>query len=167
MYFKKFNKILYPFRINGKDTPIALMDITNNVRIKQEVLSNITLYDEYIIRDGETPEILAEKFYGRSDYHWIIMLTNNRYDSVADFPQPDRVIEEMVITKYGDNHVNDIHHYEQTINDVIYIVDESEAVDIIPITNRDYEFNLNESKRKIKVISPNIINQLLTQFNAL
>ena len=31
----------------------------------------------------------------------------------------------------------------------------------------DYEFNLNESKRKIKVISPNIINQLLTQFNAL
>ena len=31
--------------------------------------------------DGETPEIVAEKVYGNAEYHWIIMLANDIYDS--------------------------------------------------------------------------------------
>ena len=64
MYFNEFPNIYYSFKINGKDKFVLIKDITQNVRIRKEILANITLYDEYDIRDGETPEIIAEKIYG-------------------------------------------------------------------------------------------------------
>ena len=64
MYFKEFPKFLYRFNINNKNKDIIVKDITQNVRVRKEILANITLYDEYDIRDGETPEIIAEKVYG-------------------------------------------------------------------------------------------------------
>ena len=85
MYFNDFDKILYNFVINGKEELKVMTDITKNVRVRKEILSNITLFDTYIIQEGETPEIIAEKVYGRADYHWSILLANDRYDYLNDY----------------------------------------------------------------------------------
>jgi len=101
MYFEKFPKILYDFK-NGTTIEYKVVsDITRNVRVLNEILSNITLYDEYDIRDGDTPEIIADKFYGSPMYHWIVMLTNERYDYVNDFPLPIFELEKHIEDKYG------------------------------------------------------------------
>ena len=60
MYFDNFPSMLYPFKINGKVENKLIKDITQNVRLRKQILANVTLYDEYDIRDGETPEIIAE-----------------------------------------------------------------------------------------------------------
>ena len=88
MYFKDFPKFLYDFKYDNTDqTKMSVVrDITRNIRFRKEVLENYTLYDEYDIKDGETPEIIAEKIYGNPEYHWIIMLVNQRYDYITDFP---------------------------------------------------------------------------------
>ena len=80
MYFKDFPKFLYDFKYDNTDqTKMSVVrDITRNIRFRKEVLENYTLYDEYDIKDGETPEIIAEKIYGNPEYHWIIMLVNQR-----------------------------------------------------------------------------------------
>jgi hypothetical protein len=80
---------------------IQIKDITVNVRFVTEFLSNITQYDLYDLRDGETPEILAERFYGAATYHWAIMLANDRYDYINDFPIASNVFEEYVYQKYN------------------------------------------------------------------
>lgn len=168
MYFNNFNRVLYDFDINGTTKSIAVMDITKNVRIIKETLANITLYDEYDVQDGETPEIIAEKFYGNAKYHWIVMLVNERYDGILDFPQPDRVVDKIITEKYGEGNQYEIHHYERDINNdgVYYIVSENDLA-ATPITNHDYEYSLNESKRRIKIIDPRLVRQVLAEYNNL
>lgn len=115
MYFNNFPKIYYDFPVkeNQDNSLFILTDITNNVRIRKEVLENVTLYDEYDILDGETPEMIAEKIYGNAEYHWIIMLVNQRYDYLRDFPMSVNELYEYVDDTYGEEGKNDVHHYER------------------------------------------------------
>lgn len=101
MYFKQFPQFLYDFNYGDKVKTSVVKDITRNIRFRREVLQNITLYDEYDIVDGETPEIISEKFYGTPEYHWVIMLANGLYDYRADFPIPETVLQKHIATVYN------------------------------------------------------------------
>lgn len=101
MYFDKFPKFLYDFDINNKRVAYRLTDITHNVRVRKQLLENVSLYDTYDIVEGETPEIIAEKFYGNPEYHWIIMLANNMYDYKTDFPLEYNTLQKYIDDKYA------------------------------------------------------------------
>ena len=109
MYFNNFENFVYEFNIGGKDTALLVKDITRNVRFRMDVLSNITVYDEYDILEGETPEHIAEKIYGNPQYHWIIMLVNERYDYLSDFPLSLFNLEKYINDNYDNPY--DTHHY--------------------------------------------------------
>lgn len=102
MYFNKFPPILYPFEINGELVYRQVTDVTVNVRIRRAILDYITLYDEYDIGEGETPEIVSEKAYGSPYYHWAIMMLNERYDYVNDWPLAQYELEQHMRVKYGE-----------------------------------------------------------------
>lgn len=150
MYFNQFPKIFYDFPQDVTSTQLQILtDITTNVRIRKEVLENITIYDEYDIQEGETPEIIAEKIYGDPELHWIIMLANQRYDYLADFPMTSHELDEYCIEIYGTDHINDIHHYER--NGII-----TEGVAVIKLPNdsaalleaiRVHDYIINENGR--------------------
>ena len=221
MYFTNFPKIYYDFDINndGNRQLFIMTDITKNVRFRKEILSNITLYDYYDIVDGETPEIIAEKFYGNAQYHWIVMLANDRYDYINDFPLSTHTLEEHIKNKYcqvaatdlivGNNYkISDLqdtdwntvagttgvtylngstftcvnvgdglgyatdlsytqiyepHHYVDATG---FVVDQWQP-GAAPVSNYEYEDAINESKRKIKIISKNLINTVLKNFENL
>jgi hypothetical protein len=111
MYFEKFPTFLYPFQINGKTEYKQVKDITQNVRVRKEILANITLYDEYDIRDAETPEHIAERVYGNAKYHWVVMLCNERYDYVNDFPLSQFELDTHITNTYGTASADTPHHY--------------------------------------------------------
>lgn len=161
MYFENFPKFAYDFDINGERKVLIVSDITRNVRFRKEILSNITLYDEYDIKEGETPEIIAEKLYGNSQYHWIIMLINDRYDYIADFPLTYTALSDYIRDKYGVGNELETHHYE---NSKGYIVS-SDDVDAQAVSNTLYEEKHNESKRRIKVISSQLLQKIVQQFS--
>lgn len=139
MYFKDFPAFFYEFDINGEKSLTYIKDITRNIRFRRDILSNITVYDEYDISEGETPEIIAEKVYGNSEYHWVIMLANEVNDYISDFPLNDSELEQYVYKKYG-SYTDDmsseeidaenavakfsIHHFETA--DGIVVFDESQ-----------------------------------------
>ena len=235
MYFANFPKIIYDFDLsNGIDYKIVT-DITRNIRVRKQILENITLYDYYDIGEGETPEIISEKIYGTPYYHWVIMLVNQRYDYVNDFPLTQRELDAYIDEKYGEKkyHVNhykvdgmikeginilnfvgveisggtfgsinigdvvvsshgykarvDSVTYEPTsstatvslrtgnflLNELVTVAGENTNVRVascvIPsqyttVSNYDYEFNLNESKRRIKIVDPALVEQLVKEF---
>ena len=161
-YFKKFPNLIYDFNINGKTQYRRVKDITKNVRFRQEILESITLYDEYDIVDGETPEIIAEKIYGNAEYHWIVMLANQRYDYRNDFPLTQIVLDKYVEEKYGDD-ADAVHHWE----DADGIIQDQSVVGVTSVSNRQYEERLNESKRRIKLPSRRVISKILNEFKEL
>lgn len=114
MYFRSFPKIFYDFNVGAEENRLQILtDVTKNVRVRKQILENITLYDEYDMMEGETPEIVAEKFYGNPELHWIIMLINQRYDYLEDFPMSSLELEEYIDEKYGEGNRFNIHHYEK------------------------------------------------------
>jgi hypothetical protein len=160
MYFKDFPQFAYDFEIGGKTKVLLLTDITRNVRFRKEILGNIELFDEYDIQDGETPEIIAEKVYGNANYHWVIMLVNERYDYIADFPLAYPQLLRYVEDKYGVGNEYDTHHF---VNERGYIVDQY-YIGKLSVSNIEHEERINEEKRRIKLISPQLIDRVMKQF---
>ena len=165
VYFKRFPKMLYDFEYDYDATLDAdvrtakrVTDITANVRFRRDVLANISIYDEYDIIEGETPEIIAEKFYGSAQYHWVIMLANERFDYRSDFPLTQIALTDYIAAKYDDP--SGVHHYEDE-NGVW--VDEGTA-GAVSVSNTQYEDKINESKRRIKIPSREIITKILKDF---
>ena len=161
MYFKNFPIMFYQFDIGVVETSLVVKDITRNIRFRRDVLANISVYDEYDILDNETPEHIAERIYGNPNYHWIVMLQNERFDYRADFPLSNLDMEKHIESKYG-NTKYDIHHY---VNDAGYTVDAAHSTG--SITNYDYEYTHNESKRRIKLVPKIMIDKILANFKEL
>ena len=162
MYFKEFPQFLYDFKYGNTTKTDVVTDITRNVRFRKEVLENVTLFDEYDIVDGETPEIVAEKIYGDPEYHWIIMLANQKHDYISDFPLSEQALVKHIVATYGAQRYA-IRHY---VNSAGFVVN-STATGAVSVSNDAFERTLNESKRRIKVISPQVISTILTQYKEL
>lgn len=160
-YLRAPNVIITPpyGNMRAETKAFMLTDISRNIRFRKELLSNITSYDEYDIVDGETPEIIAEKVYGNPEYHWIVMLANDIYDYRADFPLTQLQMERYVSDKYGDD-ADATRHY---VDENGFVVDQSVS-GAVPVSNRQYEEEMNEKKRRIKIISKNLISVVLKNF---
>lgn len=100
------------------------LNITENVTnifrrydILREVLSNSTAYVLYEVDDGDTPEILAEKFYNDAGAGWIILYANKIMDPQFDWPLSENNFRKYVAEKYGSvaNAQTTIHHYEKIV----------------------------------------------------
>lgn len=94
-YFFKFPKI---FSRN-----IVSTDLTARIKIRDKYLDNEDLYYMYEMKDSDNAEILASKYYGSSELHWIILITNTIFDKDFDFPMPYNVFRKYIDDKYKDN----------------------------------------------------------------
>ena len=70
MFFSKFPLLAYT--LDNTSTYQLVPDILRRVKFSDQLKNNDAFFDKYDVRDGETPEILADKFYGDSTFHWII-----------------------------------------------------------------------------------------------
>lgn len=166
MYFKNFPQLYYNFTDLGIR---VVRDITANVRPISSILEKVVYYEQYNIDGDDTPEIIAERIYGNPTLHWVLMLVNEKYDYLEDWPMPEWKLSEYVEAKYGVGNANQIHkiygrdHYETPEG---RIVDSNHDM-AIPVTNEEYERRVNDSKRTIKIVSPSLINNFITDLENL
>ena len=156
-YFNYFPKIGYDVR--GEKNNVRIQPITNlltRTRKKLEVTNN-NFFRQYFVRDGDRPDILAHKFYGDSDLHWIILYANYMTNPWYDWPMSYFDLQKYVAKKYDD--VNGIHHY---IDEDGYEVD-STAANATAITNFTYEEAKNDESRSINIVKPEYIQQIINE----
>ena len=108
MYFKSFPYTFYS--LDNATTVQVVTNITNRATLSKETKTNLSLYDEYDIKDGETPELVADKFYSNPELHWIVLHYNDILDPRFDWPLDTNNLNRYVTGKYND--VNAVHHYE-------------------------------------------------------
>jgi hypothetical protein len=65
--------------------------------------------------------------------------------------------------KYGDENIYQTHHYEDENR---YVVNDDYPL-AIPIDNITYEERINEEKRRLKIVSKGIIQQMMNEFRNL
>ena len=174
MYFDSFPIIQYG------STDGTIKNVTNLLRrvaIRSKVKTNAALFDTYDVKNGETPEIIADKFYDDPELHWVIMLVNNVTDRYHEWPMNEQQFSTFVNEKYSNP--DGIHHHEitqesgdtkQTIEvyDPDLISSDTDAyTSATPITNREYEESEQDRKRKIRLLDPEVVDTFVDEFKLL
>ena len=167
MYFQSLPKIAYPY--NNQKTHTIVPDIFRRA-ILDKFFKNRMIIDKYYVKDYETPEILADKLYGRSDYHWVLLLANDIVDVQREWPISQEEVVTYVNDKYGSNNSSSIHHWVlKEDKSVIVDWDAQQELDnkIESVTNLDYETDLNEQKRQIIIPPAEQIEQIVETYKRL
>lgn len=160
-YFKKF-PVISGYELDGKT--FNVMDITRRTGFSVSTKNNPTLYIEHVIEDGESPIILADRMYDNSTLYWVIMLFNNIYDIESDWPLDQISFDRYINRIYNDPY--EIKYYKSMSTDLVVDSDWDEY-DRISIRHIDYELEINDKKRYIKIPVPDAVDALVKEHDRL
>ena len=174
MYFKNFEKGFYDLTGNGNEKIVT--DLMTRVKVREKVINEISLYDKYDVPSGHKPEDIAYRHFGNSQYHWVILLTNNITDRYYGWPLSEQEFEEYLNNKY--DNAEAVHHYEKVQSsgrkesqgpaDYSHLIEcQSTDVGAQSISNRQYEDRLQDEKRQIKLLDPAYLQIFLEEFEKL
>jgi hypothetical protein len=201
-YFKNLPKVAYT---DKNKVSTVYTNLLARVSFIPEMLRNGLNFYSYDVQDGDTPEIVAHKYYNDVSRFWIVLYCNEMMDPQWDWPLSYSQFNNYVENKYG-NGLNGIHHYEkvitktsrQTENDQTvvekHVISGEEFLSLLygnpygigptrtfqlptgfvdvsiqpaSITNYEYELDINENKRTIKLLNKIYADQLETEFTEL
>jgi len=152
-YFQNFPFRGYTLDPNaGVGDYTAVTDIFKRVRFRSQLLQNARLYYPYQIKDSDTPEIIAHKYYGSVDYFWVVLLVNNITDPLRQWPRTYAAFNKYIVDKYSslENAQISIHHYEKLITKTnsngeisqnITVIDETQYNELVAVVPLVYTFS--------------------------
>ena len=174
MYFSKFDKGFYDIKGDGNQKLVT--DLMTRVKVREKILNESMLYDTYDVPSGEKPEDTSFKHFGSSQYHWVILLTNNITDRYYGWPLSFQDFETYITDKY--TNPDAVHHYEITQSsgpqtgsgpdDYSYKIEvNSTEAGAQSVSNREYEQRLQDEKRQIKLLQPQFLGLFISEFEKL
>ena len=171
MYFANFPLIVYDSIGNGNFKIVT--NLLKRVAMRTKVRTNTLLYDTYDVKEGETPEMIADKLYDDSELHWVILFVNNITDRYHQWPMNFGQFNTFIANKYSN--IDAVHLYEvsQTSGDTSIKIDigtdttgYSEA-DLTTVTNREFEEERQDKLRQIRLLDRAYIEQFVEEFETL
>jgi len=104
-YFNYFPKTLYSLS-DEKNSVDVITNIISRFKFDSELKDNSSLFYPYEIQDGDTPEIIANKYYGSPEKHWVVLMFNDIIDPQYDWPLDQRTITKFINDKYAEDGAN-------------------------------------------------------------
>jgi len=98
---KYFNTLPQIASIDYKGNSIALTNLLARAEIASSLLNNSLLFYKYDIQDGDTPEIVADKYYGDSYRYWLVLFSNQIIDPQWDWPLASPQFQAYLFNKYA------------------------------------------------------------------
>lgn len=183
-YFRQLPNIEYQNFLNdstGSQDYILLKNIFLRGKLRDDLKSNFTLFQQYSIKGDQRPDQIAYEIYGSSELDWVVLITAGIITFQNDYPLTNQELYEYVTNKYGIEGAYEVHHYESTevkddMGRLIYpagiIVAKNFTIPnpdfptsfISPVTtisNFEYETRKNDNKRQIFMLRPSYLNQFL------
>jgi hypothetical protein len=194
-YFQQLPKIVYT-DTNGVKS--AIINLLPRSSIISTLLTNPLLYYTYDVQEGDTPEIVADKYYGDSYKYWLVLYANQMIDPQWSWPLSYAQFNSYMNDKYPTTDVyNTVYAYQkivtkydansQTTTIDTFTIDQSDYNILVPYSTTvntstgpvgiqvtknaqsiyDYELQVNENKRNIKIINKIYANKIETEFKSL
>jgi len=98
-YFSKFPKLYYSY--NDYNTADFVTNLMARFALEKNVKNFTASYYEYDVTDGETPEVIASKFYDSPERHWIILFMNEIVDPQYEWPLSTINLNNYIDKKYS------------------------------------------------------------------
>ena len=171
--------------VNSNETYITVKNLFKRAKLRTDIINIITAFQYYQIKDNERPDVVASKLYDDSELDWVILITNNITNIREEWPLSNQDLYKHMIEKYGsDENISGIHHYETTeVKDeynrlvvpsglqvdsnysITYSKLNNALVTVSPVksvTNYEYETDMNEKKRLIRILKPQYLSVVIT-----
>jgi len=79
---------------------VVLTNLLVRAEIIPSLLNNPALFYQYDIQDGDTPEIIADKYYGDSYRYWLVLFANQIIDPQWNWPMNSNLFRDYLVDKY-------------------------------------------------------------------
>jgi len=153
---------------------VKVKNLFRRIKLREDIFQDTTVFEKYQIRGDDRPDNIANQFYGRPDYDWIVLVSNNIVNIQTEWPMPQNTFDSFILNKYGTyQNANAVRHYEtREVKNTqgVVIVPAGQIVDkgysytyyeefqqafvdtgdiTVEVTNYDYETRIEEAKRNI------------------
>lgn len=140
LYFESMPKILTP-DVNGNG--IVMTNLMARSEIIPSLLNNPMMFYKYDIQEGDTPEIVADKYYGDSYRYWIVLYANEILDPQWNWPLNNQQFDNHLTKKYSSaaNNVNVLAYTQSTIKEYRKTV---KSIDSLSLVETSETFVIDE-----------------------
>jgi len=154
---------------------IRVKNLFKKGALREDIFQNVSFFTKYKITGDKRPDNVAFDFYEDSRLDWLVLTCNNIINVFEEWPLQQLEFDRAMVEKYGtyDNLFNGVHHYETTevkdSNGIVFVkaglktgktfafkytdTRSDTLVDLanisIPVTNYEYEVELEDAKRNI------------------
>ena len=185
-YFRELPDFEYqsPFaNSTGASDYVTVKNIFRRMKLRDDLKNVFTLFNKYVIDEGERPDTVAEKEYGKSDLDWVVLLSAGIINVRNEWPLSSKDLYDFVVEKYGLAEKNFVHHYEtKEIKDsqnrliiakgnrvdadfsVTYYDNSSYVTksEVTGVTNYEHEVKENIRKSTISILRRSYLQQFLS-----
>ena len=180
-------ELLYNISSKPLDPDFLLVkNIWRRAEILTEFKSQITIFNEITVQDGERPEDVATAFYNNPFYNWTVLVANDIVDVYSQWPRSITQLQDFINQKY-DNPQATKHHVTTEVKDAKnnIIVEAGKVVPssyqvayyngsttvtatpVVSVSNEQFEFEENAKKAQIQIIKPQIIEDFVENYYAI
>ena len=181
---KRLPDLFYNFSSRPLDSDYLLVkNIWRRAQILVEYKTQITLFTEENVKDGERPEDVATRLYRNPFYNWTILVINDITDVYSQWPKSVQQLQDFINQKY-DNPMATKHHVTTEVKDAVgnIVVPAGKVVPsnfqiayyngsttitatpVASVTNAAYEADLNSKKQNIQVVKPELIEDFVSVY---
>lgn len=173
--------ISYPF---SESDLVTAKNFFRRYKVNDEVFSYAVYFNQYTLKDGDRPDIIADKAYGNPFFDWVVLITNNMVNAQYDWPLSNFELSKILESEFDDPY-GTIHHYEtykiaqypdgmhvdETFYNSIHKLNIDGSIVLKngneicrPVTVAEYYTNENEKKRQIYLLKPVYFQQFVDDF---
>ena len=179
-YFDDFPKVSYDIKKNGKVENVT--NIMLRYKFNTIIKNFVSPYYDYTIQDGDRADIVAFNEYDDYTLDWLIYMVNDIIDPNFVWPLSQRTLQAYISEKYGSiaRSQATVHEYRKILNQQsvlsdgtvvpkrTLVVDETtyntlSEVNRESISKYQYETDLNDNKRQIKLVSEEFVPEILLE----
>jgi len=186
-YFRNLPDFEYVNRTPGASRDandyIAVKNLFKRGKLREDIFQELAFFEKYQIKGDDRPDIVANEVYGDPTLDWVILTCNNITDVYSEWPMNNDIFNTYLLEKYGSyDALDNVHHYESNevrnsqgviifakglrvgaAQSVSYFDFFSDLqIDIAnvsrPVSNYEYEEDLNNKKRGIFILKPIYLN---------
>ena len=185
-YFRKLPDFDYVSRLPDAKISayIKVKNLFKKGTLREDIFQNVSFFTKYKITGDKRPDNVAFDFYKDSRLDWLVLTCNNIINVFEEWPLQQLEFDRAMVEKYGtyDNLFNGVHHYETTevkdSNGIVFVKSglktgetfafkyadtrSGTLVDLanisIPVTNYEYEVELEDAKRNIFLLKPQYLS---------
>ena len=188
-YFRQIPDFDYVSRLPGSKISdyVKVKNLFKKGKLRDDIFQDVTVFTKYQIKGDDRPDNVAYDVYNDPSLDWVILLSNNIVNIQTEWPLPQNDFDKILLERYKtyENLYSGIHHHETTevtnsqgvvivpaglhvasnYTTQYYDYYQDSVVDVnnavVPITNYQYEEELENKKRNIFTLKSRYLDIIL------